>query len=136
MSRYWRDFPSYSQPSVNELRMKAASSVANAKKKGRTMDPAIPQNGAGPICQSWWGQAWCENLERYADYANRIDRGKSYVRSGAVIDLKVKESSVTAKVQGRRKTPYKVEIRIGRLPEEQCQAIIDRCSKKIESLEE
>lgn len=135
MSRYWDDDTVYSQPSAEELRAMAKDSVKRAGKKGRDYEPVRCRTKRGAICETWWGQAWCENLESYADYANRIDRGKSYVRSGAVIDLKVKESNVTAKVQGRRKTPYKVEIRIGRLPEEQCQAIIDRCSKKIESLE-
>ena len=135
MSRYWNDMTVYSQPSAVELRAKAKDSVKRAGKKGKDYEPVRCNTRRGPICETWWGQAWCENLERYADYANRIDRGKSYVRSGAVIDLNVSEGKVTAKVQGRRRAPYKVEIRIGRLPEEQCQAIIERCSRKIESLE-
>ena len=136
MSRYWRDFPSYSQPSVNELRMKAASSVANAKKKGRTMDPAIPQNGAGPICQSWWGQAWCENLERYADYSTRLARGARYIRSGTVLDLKISRGRIEARVQGRRKIPYKIDIRISPLSEDKCQSILAKCGRRIRNMEE
>ncbi len=135
MSRYWDDMTVYSQPGAEELRAKAKESVKRAGKKGKEYEPVRCRTKRGPICETWWGQSWCENLERYADYANRIDRGKSYVRSGAVIDLNVREGHVTAKVQGRRRIPYKVEIRIGRLPEEQCQAIIERCSKRIESLE-
>ena len=135
MSRYWDDMTVYSQPSAGELRAKARDSVKRAGKKGKDYEPVHCNTRRGPVCETWWGQAWCENLERYADYANRIDRGKGYVRSGAVIDLSVREGRVLAKVQGRRRAPYKVEIRIGRLPEEQCQAIIERCSHKIESLE-
>ena len=89
----------------------------------------------GPICESWWGQAWCENLEGYADYASRLERGQRYVRSGAVVDLQIRNGSVEAKVQGRRKAPYKVTIHIGRLSEEKCQSIIGRCNQKISSIE-
>ena len=135
MSRYWDDTTVYSQPSAGELRAMARDSVKRAGKKAEKYNPVRCLTKRGSICETWWGQAWCENLERYADYANRIDRGKSYVRSGAVIDLSVDEGHVLAKVQGRRKAPYKVEIRIGRLPEAQCQAIIERCSRRIESLE-
>ena len=136
MSRYWSDFPSYSQPSVNELRMKAASSVANARKKGRTMDPAIPQKNTGPICQSWWGQAWCENLERYADFSTRLARGARYIRSGTVLDLKISRGRIEARVQGRRKIPYKIDIRISPLSEDKCQRILEKCGRRIRNMEE
>ena len=135
MSRYWDDETVYSQPSAGELKIKARESVKRAGKKGRAYEPVICRSKRGDICESWWGQAWCRNLERYADYANRLERGKGYVRSGAVIDLKISAGRVEAKVQGRRKTPYKLEIHIGRLSEESCQKIIDRCTDRIESLE-
>ncbi len=135
MSRYWDDETVYSQPSAAELKAKAKESVKRAGKKGKAYEPAVCRTKRGAICESWWGQAWCLNLERYADYASRLERGKGYVRSGAVIDLNISPGRVEAKVQGRRKTPYKVEIRIGRLSEENCQKIIDRCTSRIESLE-
>ena len=86
--------------------------------------------------KSWWGQAWCDNLERYADYESRLERGKRYVRTGAVVDLKIQKGKVLARVQGRRKTPYKIEIRISPLSEERCQRAIEKCSRKIENLEQ
>ena len=135
MSRYWDDETVYSQPSAEELKLKAKESVLRAGKKGKTYEPALCRTKRGAICESWWGKAWCLNLERYADYASRLERGKGYVRSGAVIDLQISPGRVEAKVQGRRRTPYKVEIRIGRLNEDNCQKIIDRCTKRIESLE-
>ena len=64
------------------------------------------------LARTWWGSAWNENLERYADYANRIERGRSYVRHGAVLDLQIEPGMVKALVQGSRVTPYKVEISI------------------------
>ncbi len=87
------------------------------------------------IVENWWGRAWCDNLEQYADYESRIDRGKRYVRSGAVIDLKIQKGKITARVQGTRKIPYKVEIRISPLTEEKCQSIIRKCGRKIETVE-
>lgn len=135
MKRYWNDTTVYSQPDAAELRRKARESIASAVKKGRAYEPIIARTRRGPLCESWWGQAWCDNLERYADYASRLERGKGYVRSGTVVDLQIHDQRVEARVQGRRKTPYKVEIRIGRLSEENCQRIIDRCNRKIESIE-
>lgn len=135
MSRYWNDKTQYSQPSANELQAKARESVNKARRNGKSYEPIICNTKRGDICENWWGKAWCKNLERYADYSSRLGRGKGYVRSGAVIDLQISAGRVEAKVQGRRKTPYKVEIRIGRLSEESCQKIIARCSNKIESLE-
>ena len=135
MKCYWNDTTVYSQPSAEELRRKALESLASAKKKGRVYEPVTVRTARGAICESWWGSAWCENLERYADYASRIERGRAYVRSGAVVDLKIHDGHVEAKVQGRRKTPYKVEIRIGRLSEEKCQQIMGRCNQKISSIE-
>ena len=134
MSRYWNT-SSFEQPSAEELRRRADASIKQAVKKGQNPEPVIPERLRGDICTSWWGKAWCENLERYADFASRIERGKRYVRSGTVVDLKIVKGKVTARVQGSRKTPYKVEIRISPLSEEKCQSIIEKCGRKISNLE-
>lgn len=133
MSRYWNDTTTYSQLSVSELQQKARESVQNAKKKGKVMEPIIPSNKS--IVTSWWGKAWCDNIEKYADFKYRIDRGKRYIRSGALIDLKIQKGKIVARVQGNRKTPYRVEIKISRLSEERCQEIMKYCSQRIDSLE-
>ncbi|MGX8833750.1 SWIM zinc finger family protein [Amedibacillus sp. YH-ame6] len=132
MRKYW-DIPTYSQISVEELREKAEMSSQKAASKGKTMEPVII-SGKG-ISQSWWGQSWCANLERYADYDNRLSRGKRYVRSGAVIDLQIIKGKILARVQGSRKAPYKVEIHISPLKEDTCQNIMAACANKIDSLE-
>jgi len=135
MSRYWNDETVYDQPSASELKQRALQSVKRAGKKGKAYQPVKVRTKRGNICESWWGRAWCENLESYADYASRLQRGRSYVRAGTVIDLVIEDGKVSARVQGRRANPYKVEIRIGRLSEENCQKIIERCTRKIEDLE-
>lgn len=133
MSKYWNT-SEYSQPETRMIKQNARDTVRREKSKGKQMEPVVVQKGK-KIAVSWWGQAWCRNLERYADYESRLDRGKRYVRTGAVVDLKIRKGKVQARVQGRRKTPYKVEIRISPLSEERCQYAISQCEKKIENLE-
>ena len=132
MSRYWEDAV-YEQPSEDKIRKNAADTVKKEKKKGKTLSPVIISGRT--IAKEWWGKAWCENLERYADYESRLDRGKRYVRTGTVIDLQIQKGKISARVQGRRKTPYKVEIRISPLSEERCQNMIALCGDKIQNLE-
>ena len=133
MSRYWNTGTSYSQLSAEEIKQKAGESAKKEKAKGKTLSP-ITVTGR-KIVTSWWGRAWCDNLEQYADYSSRLDRGKRYIRSGAVIDLQIQYGKISARVQGTRKTPYKIEIRISPLPEERCQTMIQKCGNKIENLE-
>lgn len=134
MSRsYWNTGESYSQPKTAQLQNNAKQTMQKEKSKGRVLEPVVIQGRS--IVKSWWGQAWCENLERYADYESRLERGKRYVRTGAVVDLKIQKGKVLARVQGRRKTPYKIEVRISPLSEERCQYAIAQCNRKIENLE-
>ena len=132
MSRYWED-GCYSQPTTSELKRKSEASRVSAEKKGKRLEPVVIQGRN--IAKSWWGRAWCDNLERYADYESRLERGKRYVKTGAVIDLSITKGRIQAKVQGSRKTPYKVEIRISPLSEERCQEILQTCGKRVETLE-
>lgn len=132
MSRYWES-QAYEQPTEAKLKKNASESIKKDKKRGKENHPVIIQGRK--IAKTWWGEAWCSNLERYADYESRLDRGKRYVRTGAVIDLDIKKGKVLARVQGRRKAPYKVEIRISPISEERCQSILEKCGNKIENLE-
>ena len=134
MAKYWTASMQYSQMSVEELQRKAQESVKSAKNKGKEMHPIIVEGRQ--IAKSWWGMAWCKNIEQYADYVSRIERGKRYVRSGAVVDLQIVKGKVKARVQGTRKTPYKVEINISPLKEEVCEDIIEKCSSQIQNLQE
>lgn len=75
-------------------------------------EPVTVSSNARKICQSWWGDAWCRNLERYADENNRIERGKNYLRVGAVVDLKINGGEIFSRVQGSWRTPFSVHISI------------------------
>lgn len=132
MSRYWENM-TYEQPSESKIRQNISNTVKKESGKGKILSPVVISGRT--IAKEWWGKAWCENLERYADYESRLDRGKRYVRTGAVVDLQIQKGKVSARVQGRRKSPYKVEIRISPLPEERCQKLIALCGNKIQNLE-
>lgn len=129
---YWES-AYYPQPTEAQLKRNAANTAKKAAAKGTTLHPVILSGRT--IAKSWWGKAWCKNLEQYADYDTRLPRGQRYVRSGAVLDLQLQKGKILARVQGSRKTPYKVEIRISPLSEARCQQIMDRCSMRADTLE-
>lgn len=87
------------------------------------------------VCSSWWGKSWCRNLERYADWSNRIDRGKKYVRNGAVVDLKINGGTIEALVIGSRAKPYEVRIKIAPLSSRKQGEIKRLATGKIQNLE-
>lgn len=102
------------------------------RKKNPDIQPVMIQ---GKLAKTWWAQAWNINLESYADYSNRIGRGRSYVRSGAVLDLSISSGEVHALVQGSGARPYKVDIHIDPLPQKKWDLIVSQCSRKVENLE-
>ena len=131
MARYW-DTTNYPQPTEEELKTNAKATAKKAAKKDKKLHPIIISGRN--IAKSWWGKAWCENLERYADYDTRLPRGRRYVKTGAVVDIQINKGKIVARVQGTRKTPYKVEIRISPLSEQQIERITSRCGTKVENL--
>jgi len=89
MFYYWKPYV----PAA-ERRRQAARQIAKLKKKGETAAPVVLTGRA--IARTFWGKAWCDNLERYSDYSNRLPRGRTYVRNGSVIDLRIASGEVTA----------------------------------------
>ena len=91
-----------------QRRAESARKVHDAARRGK---PLAPVTLAGrKIAETFWGKAWCDNLERYQDFAYRLDRGRSYLRSGSVIDLQIRAGKVIAQVCGS--SDYDVEIEI------------------------
>jgi uncharacterized Zn finger protein len=131
MARYY-GFPEY--VSVSELKQRNAKKMEQLKKKDASISPVIITGRK--LSRTWWGTSWNDNLERYSDYANRIDRGRSYVRHGAVLDLKIVKGKINGLVQGSGSRPYKIEIIIDPLSSKSWQAITKDCSGKIDSLQE
>jgi uncharacterized Zn finger protein len=131
MSFYDYDFV---HVSVAQKKEKARKSMEKLKKTMPDIEPVVIEGST--IAKTWWGKAWNKNLESYADYSNRIGRGRSYVREGAVLHLKIEKGSIHALVQGSTAKPNRVEIGIDPLDDTTWQQITTLCNRRIESLEQ
>lgn len=118
---------------VAQKRENAKKSLEKLKKTNPDISPIIIEGKT--IASKWWGKAWNKNLESYADFSNRIGRGRSYVRNGSVLDLKIKEGKVEALVQGSSPKPYSVVISIDKLDESKWQKVKEVCNHKIDTME-
>ncbi|MGI9490697.1 MAG: hypothetical protein ACR2RF_33345 [Geminicoccaceae bacterium] len=118
--------------SVAERREKAAREVRKLRKKGRSVDPVMIE--ARAIAKTFWGKAWCDNLESYRDYENRLSRGRSYVRHGSVIDLQISALEIKAMVSGS--SIYEVTVTIKALAPAIWRSICEDCTGGIDSLVE
>lgn len=126
----WEGFPDYIP--VAERRRRAEREIKLLAKQGQKPDP-VRLDGE-TIARSFWGRAWCQNLESYSDYTNRLPRGRSYVRSGAVIHLAIAPGRVAAYVTGT--ALYRVEVDVVALPKAKWKAIQAECAGRIDSLVE
>jgi uncharacterized Zn finger protein len=118
--------------SVAARRAQAARELAKLRKNGRAMSPVSIEGRK--IARTFWGEAWCDNLERYSDYANRLPRGRTYLRNGSVVDLQVGPGRVTALVSGS--AMYDVQVTVGPVPRACWSAICKDCSGAIDSVVE
>ena len=126
------DYPKY--VSVAEKKAKAEKKRQQLLQKRPDLRPVILAGSA--LARTWWGKSWNQNLERYADYSNRIDRGRGYVRHGAVLDLQIAAGQVKALVQGSRANPYEVEIAIKPIAPAVWKGIQKRCAGQLGSLQD
>jgi len=102
------------------------------KKKGHPVSPVAIVGRT--IAKTFWGKAWCDNLERYSDFANRLPRGRTYVRNGSVVDLQVTPGEVTARVSGSEL--YTISVKVVQAPKERWEALCTDCAGAIDSLVE
>jgi uncharacterized Zn finger protein len=123
----WRPYVS-----VAERRRNAQREMAKLQKKGHPVSPVAIDGRA--IARTFWGKAWCDNLERYSDYANRLPRGRTYVRNGSVVDLQVDAGRVAAFVSGSE--IYRIAVDVAPVPKSRWGAICRDCAGAIDSLVE
>ena len=123
----WRSYVS-----VAERRRKAALKLLDLRKKGRAAAPVIIKGRT--IATTFWGKAWCDNLESYSDFANRLPRGRTYVRNGSVIDLEITAGEVKALVTGS--DIYNVAIKVAPVTKTRWKSICKDCAGAIDSLVE
>lgn len=115
---------------VAQKRADAQNRIDKLRKKNKNIQPIAPFTDR-KIAHSFWGQSWCNNMERYADYENRLPRGKSYLRHGCVCDLQISEGLVTAMVSGS--SMYNVRITIDKLSEKRAELLQNLLQGKISS---
>lgn len=116
-----------------ELEAKADQVAARIAKKEKRELKGVKLAGR-TIAKTFWGKAWCDNIETYRDYAYRLERGRKYVRSGSVIDLAIDRGRVRALVVGSGRNPYNVAIDIRTMAKEKWDALVKRMTGKISSL--
>lgn len=115
---------------VAQRRANAAKQTAKLLKKGVAVEP-VTLDGRR-IARTFWGEAWCSHLESFSDFANRLPRGRTYVRNGSVCHLAISKGKIEALVSGSEL--YTVSIRIGTLPNKGWADIKRRCVGQIASL--
>src|SRR5215475_14559847 len=120
----WRDYVP-----VAKRRLAARRRVEQFNKKGRSASPVRVEGRT--IAKTFWGKAWCDNLERYSDFRNRLPRGRTYLRNGSVIDLEITAGEVRALVSGS--DIYQVVVKIAPVTRNRWKSICRDCSGGIDS---
>ncbi|MCC7414268.1 MAG: SWIM zinc finger family protein [Gammaproteobacteria bacterium] len=113
-------------------RRQAERTLAKLRKQGGQPTPVHIDGRV--IAHTFWGSAWCDNLERYSDFSNRLPRGKTYVRNGSVIDLRISPGQVDALVSGSR--IYEVRVEIARVTKPRWRALRKDCAGAVASVVE
>jgi uncharacterized Zn finger protein len=129
MGSYW-GFKPY--VSVHQRQAKAKREMEKLAKKGKTISP-VKIDGL-KIATTFWGKAWCENLESYSDFSNRLPRGRTYVRNGSVCHLEIGPGKIVAHVSGSEL--YDITIKIQPLPAAIWKKVREACAGQIGSLVE
>ena len=124
----WYSFRPY--VSAGERKAKALLKIKKLTQAGKKLSPVTLEGRA--IAKTFWGKAWCDNLESYSDYENRLPRGRTYVRNGSVIDLQIGKGKIEAQIMGS--DHYHGHIHIAPLSAKAWGKIKTECSGKIDSV--
>lgn len=124
----WYSWRPYVPVAVRQAQ--ALNKMEKLRKKGLCIQPV--QIEGRQIARSFWGQAWCDHLEKFSDYENRLPRGRAYIRNGSVCHLEIAEGAVKAMVSGSEL--YNVNIEIKKLPDRKWTQVKKRCAGQIGSL--
>ena len=118
--------------SVAKRRHAAQRELEKMRKQGLNVQPIVI--GGRIIAKTFWGKAWCDNLESYSDFENRLPRGRTYARNGSVVHLEIQPGTISAIVSGSEL--YSVEITISSLPDPHWKCVKSQCAGQIGSLVE
>ncbi len=125
MYGYYKPYVPVSQRYAN-----AARHAAKSRKEGVPLSPVV-LTGRN-IANSYWGQSWCDAMESYGDFANRLPRGRTYVRNGFVVDLRIESGLVSAAVAGSEL--YRTTVRVTPMAPARWRAVVDQHAAQVSSL--
>ncbi len=128
--RYGSMWPAYVP--VVQRRKEAEKDIAALRKKGRTISPVVIEGRKRSIASTFWGKAWCDNLESYSDYENRLPRGRTYARNGSIVHLEIASGKVEALVRGS--SMYTIKLEVKALAKPRWKAVARDCSGQVTSL--
>lgn len=118
--------------SVYEKRERIERELKKRAARGEVLEPLQVPEGKRKIAHTFWGRSWCEHLESYHDYENRLPRGRSYLRQGSVFNLSVETGKIRAQVAGS--SLYEVEITIKAIAPAEWAGIQKACAGQVGSL--
>lgn len=121
----WRPYVTVERRKANALKK-----IEKLKKKNKKIQPI--KITTRKIATTFWGKSWCDHIESFSDYDNRLPRGRSYVRNGSVCHLEIKEKEIKAMVAGSEL--YNIKIKIDPLSKAKWEAIKKMCLGKIGSI--
>ncbi|TNE49624.1 MAG: helix-turn-helix domain-containing protein [Deltaproteobacteria bacterium] len=116
---------------VGDKKAKALKKMEKLQKKGKRIYPVEEFRGR-TIAKSFWGNGWCEHLESFSDFSNRLPRGSRYVKNGSVVHLDILPGEIEAWVAGSE--PYEVTVSIEPLPDKTWERIKEQCTGEIGSI--
>lgn len=122
----------WSYSNGREGKARVQRDIAKRQKKGEAFEALAAPKGSGKLSKTFWGQAWCRNLESYQQYENRLPRGRSYLRQGNVYNLVIESGKLSAVVAGSEL--YVTQITIQPVAKANWKEIITACSGQVISM--
>jgi uncharacterized Zn finger protein len=127
LSNMWWD---YQDSKAQKARLQRE--IAKRVKRGEVFAKLEAPEGNKKLVTSFWGKAWCNNLESYQVYEYRLPRGRSYLRQGNVYNLEIEPGRVSAVVAGSEL--YETRVDIEPLSAQRWQDIIEACAGQVNSM--
>ncbi|MBI4581427.1 MAG: SWIM zinc finger family protein [Planctomycetes bacterium] len=115
---------------VARRRAQAFMQMEKLRKKGVNIQPVRIEGRQ--IARTFWGRSWCEHLEKFSDFENRLPRGRTYVRNGSVCHLDIQKGKIAAKVSGSE--IYDIQVTIKALPKQKWRRVRESCAGQVGSL--
>lgn len=122
----------WSQEDVEEQKKRLECEIAKRVKRGESFEALQAPEGQKKLCTTFWGQAWCRNLESYQQYESRLPRGRSYLRQGKVYNLEIAPGRLSAVVAGAEL--YEASVSIAPLPDYEWQEIVLSSAGQVPSM--